>query len=765
MADSRLSDIYRNELKAKGLLGALVSASGARLKEKTDIRGMLPQTGVSGAAFEKLFGKAYKYGGNKQAVRSSGGSDGGVSKSMEEKLTRIGVDGKLTAKNTVVLPAMARDMNLMRMNMQKMVRLSGGTPSTKSDMFFKRASDREAQYEGQYKRNSGGLAPTPVGGKKEEGGGGFLSTILGFFKGGIGNIVETLLGVLIKGGLIAGFLVALGKYFNEKEFRDSVNSMLDTIFKTVFGDDYKKNLATGAAILAGAYVAFKASLALLEAAIFAAARRIAMLGGPGLPGGPGDPDKGKSKGKGGFSKNLGKFGLYGMGAYGMYEGYNAMFGDNGIVSDESLNSSNGDINEYSIDKKNLGLNTDTALAVGGTALGAYGLASAGSSLKKSLTPKAPTATPATKPGFLMTAEDKIQTRASTQAKASSKWGRFLAFVAKKSPTLFARLGIKLTAMAGMATIPIAGWISALFTLGFAAFDIYAIYTLWSEFTGTDEETANPNVNDAKSEALKATNATPVAADTTNVSPTPTSFNAAKDSQAASAAMSTSGSTSPTNARNSNLLDIIAGGESGSMGYDAANKGKAGDMPGGYPGLSKMTVNDVMRLQSQGKVFATGRYQIIPTTLAGLMSGKYGNIDVKGSDLYDASTQDKLGTALINKRLKQGGSDPIKQQLALSQEFASIANPSTGSSYYDKIGNNKASIGTATIQSALAGTTLASASTTVADGRRAALQAGGGTIINSPTTNTTVASGGGSNSGGGVKLYNDALRVDALRMVI
>jgi hypothetical protein len=90
-----------------------------------------------------------------------------------------------------------------------------------------------------------------------------------------------------------------------------------------------------------------------------------------------------------------------------------------------------------------------------------------------------------------------------------------------------------------------------------------------------------------------------------------------------------------------------------------------------------------------------------------MTGAYGNTGVKGGDLYDASTQDKLGTALINKRLKQGGSDPIEQQYALSQEFASIANPYTGSSYYDKVGNNKASIGTQTIQAALTGTTMPS----------------------------------------------------------
>ena len=34
MAESRLAEIYRKELKTKGLLGAFMSASGARMKER-----------------------------------------------------------------------------------------------------------------------------------------------------------------------------------------------------------------------------------------------------------------------------------------------------------------------------------------------------------------------------------------------------------------------------------------------------------------------------------------------------------------------------------------------------------------------------------------------------------------------------------------------------------------------------------------------------------------------------------------------------------
>jgi len=191
--ESRLAEIYRQELKKGGLFGSLISASGERIKEKTDIRRVLPQSGISGAVFEKMFGKSYKYGSsNKGSSGGSGASGGEVSKSLEEKLTRLGADGKIAAKNSVVLPAMARDMNLIRMNIQKMVKLSGGTPAIKSDMFFKRSGDREKQYEQQFEKTS--LIPTP-----ESGGGGILS--------GLGSIGGSLLSGL---GSIGGGLLSVG---------------------------------------------------------------------------------------------------------------------------------------------------------------------------------------------------------------------------------------------------------------------------------------------------------------------------------------------------------------------------------------------------------------------------------------------------------------------------------------------------------------------------------------------------------------------------
>ena len=55
--DSRLAEIYRQELKSKGLFSAFISASAERNKEKLDIRNMIPKSGISGAALEKIFGK------------------------------------------------------------------------------------------------------------------------------------------------------------------------------------------------------------------------------------------------------------------------------------------------------------------------------------------------------------------------------------------------------------------------------------------------------------------------------------------------------------------------------------------------------------------------------------------------------------------------------------------------------------------------------------------------------------------------------------
>jgi hypothetical protein len=655
MADkqSRLAEIYKAE-KSKG--GGIASTLGKRALEKMDPRQFFNQKGFLAASLPSLF-KSYSAtptkSGAKIASLGSGSLSSGALETKMDILTgetrELKIHSKISAKNSESLPIMARDMNVMRQNITKLVKLQGGTAASRADRFFMKSGERESAYENRFIKERGvKTTPTQVGAKPEE------------KKGIFATILEGLSSIFsMKGALIAGILAVLTlgikEYFSNDEFKGKVDALVSDMFSTIKGFliEYWKEVAIGLALLfPSATMALISSgisilsngVTLLSKAVttlaplladgltFAVTRLVTLLTGPA-----------------GLILLLGSALFAARKLFDQnQEEYLKLAKEKkekGSLSEKDearLKQLNSPANEEAAEKQ-LGYNPITGKLVtqqqANRSMDQRGLDSRASDgqLKRQ-------------------AEDELMDEAIKAGKDPSDIKN------KDIETRFNELKKKRNAM-----------------------------------------NAAPNESGAETARL-AGKATPV-------TPTP-----AAPSTTPTAAPSSTPSSSGQSSSNS-LLDIIAGGESGSMGYDAANKGKAGDMPGGYPGLSKMTVNEVMRLQSEGKVFATGRYQIIPTTLAGLMSGAYGNTGVKGGDLYDASTQDKLGTALINKRLKQGGSDPIQQQFALSQEFASIANPYTGSSYYDKVGNNKASIGTQTIQAALTGTTIPS-STVVASAKSA-----------------------------------------------
>jgi hypothetical protein len=67
-------------------------------------------------------------------------------------------------------------------------------------------------------------------------------------------------------------------------------------------------------------------------------------------------------------------------------------------------------------------------------------------------------------------------------------------------------------------------------------------------------------------------------------------------------------------------------------------------------LSDYSVGEIMDFQSRGRdangqLWATGRYQIIPSTLKGLLD----KAGVSRTDKYDKKTQDKLGLQLLKNR--------------------------------------------------------------------------------------------------------------------
>jgi murein DD-endopeptidase MepM/ murein hydrolase activator NlpD len=177
---------------------------------------------------------------------------------------------------------------------------------------------------------------------------------------------------------------------------------------------------------------------------------------------------------------------------------------------------------------------------------------------------------------------------------------------------------------------------------------------------------------------------------------------------------------------SGLFELIAGGEGG---YESMNRGEAGDSLGGakkYLGknLQDMTLSEIMSLQSRGRVFAVGKYQIVTGTMPGFVRW----LQSKGYDpkttKYSAKIQDLYPQYTIESKRPQVGkflsgsmNDIQKANLELAAEFASVGVPfdmkarsygggypirdiKKGESLYSGRARNRASITPEKVQQAL-----------------------------------------------------------------
>jgi hypothetical protein len=162
--------------------------------------------------------------------------------------------------------------------------------------------------------------------------------------------------------------------------------------------------------------------------------------------------------------------------------------------------------------------------------------------------------------------------------------------------------------------------------------------------------------------------------------------------------------------NGSLTSIIQGGESGKAGYNAYNRGTSGGKILGSVGsrdLESMTLAEILRDQARSKddkqrLFAVGKYQMIPSTLKG-------GINALGLDpektKFDKATQERLmSDYLLDKKRPQiskfirGGGDVNQAGDAAASEWASIASPITGQGKYG--GGNKVGISAGQIKSGL-----------------------------------------------------------------
>ena len=151
---SRLADILQQEYKTKGLVGGAFSALGKSSREKSDIRNMI--FGVSGLGSivgRKVFGKGYSATDRSGKVSNVSET---ISSGSSSVLQEISINSRITAKNSMALPRIAEQMNIMQKNVAKLVKLQGGTPSTKAQSYFSSAKFRENAYEATFNKNAKG---------------------------------------------------------------------------------------------------------------------------------------------------------------------------------------------------------------------------------------------------------------------------------------------------------------------------------------------------------------------------------------------------------------------------------------------------------------------------------------------------------------------------------------------------------------------------------------------------------------------------------
>jgi muramidase (phage lysozyme) len=175
-------------------------------------------------------------------------------------------------------------------------------------------------------------------------------------------------------------------------------------------------------------------------------------------------------------------------------------------------------------------------------------------------------------------------------------------------------------------------------------------------------------------------------------------------------------------------DSILKGES--RGYNDHNWYVGGSLKGWMEGsgkypygllkqpLEKTTIGDLKKFQANakdspyGKLWATGRYQIIPDTLLGLLK----KVPLKDTDLYNKENQDRLGWELLKGRkpiidyingvVPDTKENLEKASLEMAKIWASLGVPySTNGvgqdqSYYNKNGLDRASVSSAIVMQKL-----------------------------------------------------------------
>ena len=147
-----------------------------------------------------------------------------------------------------------------------------------------------------------------------------------------------------------------------------------------------------------------------------------------------------------------------------------------------------------------------------------------------------------------------------------------------------------------------------------------------------------------------------------------------------------------------LSELLARGEGG---YGSYNRGRAGDANGDTIDFSQMTLGEVQRRQGlprqdPERLFAVGKYQVIPGTLDLAVRG----LRLDPAQPFTPELQERIFSEYLISQKQPGirayitgqpGATLQQAQQQLANEWASVADPETGLSVHGRVGNNRASI--------------------------------------------------------------------------
>jgi hypothetical protein len=146
---ANLSELITGRRKTgQSRTGSLSGSLKDKLKEKIDPRQLFNQSGILTALFPIL--KAYKA----KPVQDTIGSKKLTSPTSDYKsqqLSDIEKNTSIFAKNMMAIPSIARDINVARRNISKLVQVTSVAPATKADMYFQKSSEMEKLYESSIK--------------------------------------------------------------------------------------------------------------------------------------------------------------------------------------------------------------------------------------------------------------------------------------------------------------------------------------------------------------------------------------------------------------------------------------------------------------------------------------------------------------------------------------------------------------------------------------------------------------------------------------